>query len=83
MASSGASGSRQHGVNGQRGTGTHDLPKAFDHVAYQKPIDAGARTHFPMMQLKLLLPLYQAARHVELDGVAGEALQARRGVIPG
>ena len=38
---------------------------------------------FPMRQLKLLLPLYQAARHVELDGVAGEPLHAERGIIPG
>ena len=36
-----------------------------------------------MRQLKLLLPLYEAARHVELDGVAGEALQAPRSIIPG
>ena len=35
-----------------------------------------------MRQLKLLLPLYQA-RHVELDGVAGAAMQAQRGIIPG
>ena len=60
-----------------------DLLKAFDHVAYRKLIDAAGRTRFPMRQLKLLLPLYQAARHVELDGVAGEALQAQRGIIPG
>ena len=61
----------------------HDLLKAIDHVAYQKLTDAAVRTRFPMRQLKLLLPLYQAARHVELDGVAGEALQAQHGVIPG
>ena len=60
----------------------HDLPKAFDHVAYQKLIDAALRTRFPVRQLELLLPLHQAARHVELDSVAGEALQAQRGIIP-
>ena len=59
-----------------------DLLKAFDHVAYQKLIDAAVRTRFPVRQLKLLLQLYQAARHVELDGVAGEALQAQRRIIP-
>ena len=53
-----------------------DLVKAFDHVAY------GAHT-FPVRQLKLLLQVYQAARHVELDGVAGEELQGRRGIILG
>ena len=41
------------------------------------------RTHFPVRQLKLLLQLYRAARHVELDGVAGEVLRAQRGIIPG
>ena len=60
----------------------YDLLKAFDRVAYHKPIDAAVRTHFPMRQLKLLLQLYRAARHVELDGVAGEVLRAR-GIIPG
>ena len=34
--------------------------RAFDHVAYQKLIDAAVRTRFSMRQLKLLLPLCQA-----------------------
>ena len=58
-----------------------DPVKAFYHVAYQKLVDAAVRTRFPMRQLKLLLPLYRAARHVELDCVAGEALQAQRGIV--
>ena len=45
-------------------------------------IDAAVGTRLPMRQLKLL-PLHQAARHVELDGVAGEVLQAQRDIIPG
>ena len=61
----------------------YDLLKAFDHVAYHKLIDAAVRTHFPVRQLKLLLQLYQAARHVELDGEAGEVLRAQRGIIQG
>ena len=61
----------------------NDLLKAFDHVAYHKLIDAAVRTHFPVRQLKLLLQLYRAARHMELDGVAGEVLRAQRGIIPG
>ena len=55
-----------------------DLLKAFDHVAYNKLIDAAVRTHFPVRQLKLPLQLYRATRHVELDGVAGEKLRAFR-----
>ena len=58
-----------------------DLLNAFDHVAYQKLIDAAVRALFPIRQLELLLQLYQALRHVELDGVAGEERQANRGVI--
>ena len=33
----------------------YDLLKAFDHVAYQKLIDAAAPTRFPVRQLTLLL----------------------------
>ena len=54
----------------------YDLPKAFDHVAHQQLNDAAVRTRFPVRQLKLLIQLYQAARHVELDGVAGEGLRS-------
>ena len=61
----------------------YDLLGAFGHVAYHKLIDAAVRTHFPVRQLKLLLQLYRAARYVELDGVAGEALRAQRGIILG
>ena len=61
----------------------YDLLKAFDHVAYQKLIDAAVRTRFPMRQLKLLLQVYRAPRHVELDGVAGKELRVQRGIIPG
>ena len=61
----------------------HDLIKAFDHVAYQKLIDAAVRTRFTVTQLKLLLQLYQARRRVELDSVGGDALEAQRGIIPG
>ena len=72
--------------NGRRARGSNpilnDLLEAFDHVAYQKLIDAAVRTRFPVRQLKLLLPLYQTGREVELDGVAGEALKAQRGIIP-
>ena len=59
------------------------LLKAFDHVAYHKLIDGAVRTNFPVGQLNLLLQLHRAARHVELDGVAGEVLRAQRGIIPG
>ena len=61
----------------------YDLLKAFDHVAYQKLIIAAVRTRSPVRPLQQLPQLCQAARHVELDGVAGEALQAQRGIIPG
>ena len=61
----------------------YDLLKAFDHVAYQKLIDAAVRTRFPMRQLKLLLQLYRAPRYVELDGVTDSELRAQRGIIPG
>ena len=40
----------------------YDLLKAFDHVAYQKLIDAEVRTRFPLRQLKLLLQLHQLTR---------------------
>ena len=40
--------------------------------AHLKLVDAEVRTRFPMRQLKLLLPLYLAARHVEPGGVARE-----------
>ena len=52
-------------------------------MADQKLIDAAVRTRFRLMQLKLLLQPHQATRHVELDGVAGEALQAQRGIVLG
>ena len=46
-------------------------------------IDAAVRTRFLVRQLKMLIQLCQWARHVELDGVAGEEVQAQRGIIPG
>ena len=58
--------------NGRRARGSNHplcLLKAFDHVAYPKLIDAAVRTRFPVR----LLP----GGHV-----AGEALQAQRGIIP-
>ena len=58
-----------------------DLLKAFDQ-AVEKLIDAAVRTRFPVRHLKVLLQLYQAARHVELDGVTCEELQAQRGITP-
>ena len=45
-------------------------------MAYQKLIDAAVRAHFPVQ-------LHLAARHVELDGVTREALQAQRSIIAG
>ena len=60
----------------------HDLLKAFDRVACQKLIDAAVRTCLPVRPLKLL-QLYQAPRRVELDSVAGDALEAQLGIIPG
>ena len=38
---------------------------------------------FPFKQVKLLLQIYQAPRHVELEGVVCDALKALRGIIPG
>ena len=52
-------------------------------MAYLKLIDAAVRTHFPVRQLKLLLQQNLAARHVELDGVAGDVLRAQGGIISG
>ena len=60
-----------------------NLLKTFDHVAYQKLIDAAMRARFPMRQLKLSLQLRQTARHVELDGVVSDALRVQRGSILG
>ena len=57
----------------------NDLLKAFDHVAYQKLVAAAVARRFPLRHLRLMIQLYQAARHVELHGVAGERLHARRG----
>ena len=71
-----------HGGRHAVATILYDLLKAFDHVAYHKLIDAAVRMHFPVRQLKLLLQLHRAARHVELDGVTGEVPRAQRGIIP-
>ena len=72
-----------HGGRARGGSHRLDPPKAFDHVAYHKLIDAAVLTHFPVKQLKLLLQLCRAARQVELGGAAGEVLRAQRGIIPG
>ena len=50
-------------MSGPQQTGTrvatilYDLLKAFDHVAYQKLIDAAVRTRFLVWQLKLPIQL--------------------------
>ena len=44
-------------------------------MAHHKLIDAAVRRHFLVRQLKLLLQLYLAVGHVELDGAAGEVLR--------
>ena len=61
----------------------YDLLKAFDHVAYQKLVDAAVRTRFPDSSSLLPAVVTGRPRYVELDGVSGSELRAQRGIIPG
>ena len=61
----------------------YDLLKAFDHVAYQRLIDAAVRTSFPLRQLRQSVQLFRGDRRVVLSSLAGEQMRAQRDILPG